>query len=373
MYTKTYFAFFALAATIFFTSCKEKEVVKKPEIEPSLKEKFSKDFYIGAALSQQQILGLDSMATKLIEQQFNSITPENCMKSVNIHPKKDSLVFEVTDKYVELGEKNNMFIMGHTLVWHSQLAEWMQNIESGDSLSYEIKKHIDTIVSRYKGRVHGYDVVNEALNEDGSLRESVFFKKIGKEFLVQAFQQTAKNDPEAELYYNDYNLCQPEKRNGAVEIVKYLQENDAKIDGVGIQAHWGLESPELGEIEKSILAFSELGVKVMFTELDITVLPNPWDLVGAGVEQNFENNEKMNPYPKSLPDSVSVKLAERYKDIFNLFLKHKEKISRVTFWGVHDGQSWLNNWPIEGRTNYPLLFDTKYQPKIAYDALMKLN
>jgi endo-1,4-beta-xylanase len=196
---------------------------------------------------------------------------------------------------------------------------------------------------------------------------------LGEGYLETAFDLAATADPEAKLLYNDYNLCNPEKRAGLIRLVKRLQEKGIKIDGVGMQGHWGLTEPSLAEIEKSIKAYSELGVKVSITELDITVLPNPWDLEGAEIGQNFENNETMNPYPDELPDSVKIQLAQRYKGIFRLFLKHKDKIDRVTFWGINDANSWLNNWPVRGRTNYPLLFDREYQPKKAYDSVLSLK
>jgi endo-1,4-beta-xylanase len=168
-------------------------------------------------------------------------------------------------------------------------------------------------------------------------------------------------------------LCQPAKRAGAIALIKNIQKDGTKIDGVGEQAHWTLTSPSLAEIEKTILDFSALGIKVAFSELDITVLPNPWDLKGADVNQKFEASEKMNPYSKGLPDSIQTQLAERYEAIFKLFLKHQDKISRVTFWGVNDGQSWLNDWPIKGRTNYPLLFDRDFKAKKAYNTVLGLK
>jgi endo-1,4-beta-xylanase len=156
-------------------------------------------------------------------------------------------------------------------------------------------------------------------------------------------------------------------------MIEKIQDKGIKIDGVGMQGHWNLKTPSIKDIEESIIAYSKLGLKVAITELDITVLPNPWDLVGAEVSQGFEGSEKMNPYAKGLPDSIQTKLAQRYRDIFKLFLKHKDKISRVTFWGVSDGQSWLNGWPIKGRTNYPLIFDRELKPKQAYDSIMALT
>lgn len=339
----------------------------------SLKDAYKKDFYIGTALSADQIEQKEAKTDALIRKEFNAITAENIMKSMFVHPAKDKYDFALTDKFVAYGKKNKMFIHGHTLIWHSQLAPWMAEIKDSTEMKVFMKDHITTIVSKYKGKIDSWDVVNEALNEDGTLRKSIFLNILGEQYLVDAFKLAAAADPKVDLYYNDYNNEEPAKREGTINLIKKIKAAGGKVDGVGIQAHWRLESPSLEEIEKSILAYSALGIKVAFTELDITVLPNPWDLKGADVNQNFEGSAKMNPYPESLPDSVQDKLAERYASIFKLFLKHKDKISRVTFWGVHDGQSWLNDWPIKGRTNYPLLFDAKLKPKKAYKSVIDLK
>lgn len=361
------------AAACLFTNCKEEPgstATAMATSEVALKTTYADDFFIGAAISGRQINGANPKAMEVLLREFNSITAENNMKWMYIHPEEATFNFETADKFVELGESHNMQVVGHTLVWHSQLANWMKQIDNKEEMARQLDKHIETIVSRYKGRVDGWDVVNEALNEDGSLRESVFLKVMGEAYLLRAFQKAAEVDPEAELYYNDYNLCQPAKRAGCIRMIKSLQEQGAKIDGIGIQAHWKLDRPSIEEIEKSILEYSALGLKVMFTELDLSVLPNPWDLQGADVDQNFENSPFMNPYTEALPDSVALAQAERYADIFGLFLKHRDKITRVTFWGIHDGQSWLNNWPIRGRTNYPLLFDRNFEKKQAYEGVV---
>ncbi|HEA23484.1 hypothetical protein LCGC14_1063590 [marine sediment metagenome] len=369
--------FFALF--LQFTNCSDKPDKTEnstPPVTPSLKTTYSKDFTIGAAINEAIILQKDTLALKVLKRDFSSITPENIMKWEEIHPVADTFNFDLSDKFVALGEENEMEIIGHTLVWHSQIGPWMNTLTDSTIMAKYIKEHINTVAGRYKGKIHGWDVVNEALNEDGSLRESVFLKVMGDGYLPLAFKQAAEADPEAELYYNDYNMWKPEKREGAVRLVKLVQESGARISGVGMQGHWGLEEPDLAEVEKSILAYAALGVKVMITELDITVLPNPWDMEGAEVSQNFrefEGDEKMNPYASGLPDSVQLKLANRYTDIFKLFLKHKDKISRVTFWGVGDANSWLNGWPIRGRTNYPLLFDREYNRKNIYDSVIGLK
>lgn len=343
--------------------------------KPSLKNAFSEDFTIGAAINEAQITGEDTAAVRLLKTEFNSITPENIMKWVEIHPAPDTFNFDLPDKFVAFGEKNDMEIIGHTLVWHSQLGNWMKEVSDSMVMANYMKDHINKVAGRYKGRIDGWDVVNEALNNDGTLRESVFLNVVGEGYLPFAFKQAAEADPDAELYYNDYSMWLPEKREGALRLIKKIQDSGARIDGVGMQAHWGLEKPDLKEVEKSILAYADLGVKVMITELDISVLPNPYD-EGADVSNNFkelEGDEEWNPYPDGLPDSVQVQLSKRYTDIFKLFLKHRAKISRVTFWGVTDGNSWLNYWPIRGRTNYPLLFDRAYRPKKIYDSIMALK
>jgi endo-1,4-beta-xylanase len=347
-------------------------VIKKTDKKASLKNSFKNYFLIGAAINAAQIEEKEPNAAILIPQQFNSITPENIMKCEVIHPQWDKYNFDLADKYVAYGKKNKMFIVGHTLVWHSQLSPFINNIQSSDSLMMFMTNHINTVAGRYAGKVNSWDVVNEALNEDGTLRKSIFLEKLGEDYLRKAFELAAKADPKAELYYNDYNIEQPKKRAGAIKLIKKIQASGTKIDGVGIQAHWSINGPPLQDIENSIIEFSALGLKISFTELDLTVLPNPWDLKGADVNQNFEGSPFMNPYLNGLPDSLQRKLAKGYEDLFKLFIKYKNKIERVTFWGVNDGQSWLNGWPIKGRTNYPLLFDSNFKPKLAYKKVMAL-
>ena len=341
----------------------------------SLSDRYKDLFHLGAAINEDIILGKDLQSKNIVTSEFNSITPENSLKWMFLQPFPNKFNFGAADKYVELGIKNNMHIVGHALVWHNQLADFMKTTRSRSEFKKHVENHINTVVSRYKGKIDTWDVVNEAFNENGSLRQSVFKKQMGENYIEDVFKLAETADPDADLIYNDYNLYKPAKRAGVLKMVKKLQENGTKINAIGVQAHWRLNSPSLKEIEQIILDISDLGVEVMFTELDVTVLPNPWELVGAEVTQNFskfEGDPKMDPYPKALPKSVEKQLAKRYEDIFKLFIKHQDKISRVTFWGVMDKHSWLNDWPIKGRTNYPLLFDRNYQPKKAYNKLINL-
>ena len=348
--------------TLFF-SC---SVSKNNASSTNLKDAYKNSFLIGAALNVAQIEEKDPGAAKLISQEFNALTPENVMKCEIIHPSWDNYNFELADKLIAYGQKNHIPVMGHTLIWHSQLSEFIHKIKSPDSLKLFFENHITTIASRYDGKIYSWDVVNEALNEDGSMRNSIFLQKLGPDYVVEAFKLAQKAAPNTELYYNDYNIEQPQKRAGAIALIKKIQAAGVRIDGVGIQGHWKVNKVPFKEIEESILAFSKLGIKVMFTELDLTVLPNPWDTNTADVNMKAENNAYYNPYPNGLPDSVQQMLTKDYTQLFTLFQKHKKLVTRVTFWGVNDSQSWLNNWPIFGRTNYPLLFDRNLKPKEAY-------
>ena len=333
---------------------------------PSLKEVFKKDFVMGTAVNTGQIEEKDPAAAALIEAQFNGLTPENIMKCEIIHPEWDRYDFTLADKLVDYGKKINAPVYGHTLIWHSQLSPFIRKIQSTDSFRTFFTNHITTIAARYDGKLKSWDVVNEALNEDGTLRKSVFLEKLGEDYIVEAFRLAQKAAPNTELYYNDYNIEQPKKRAGAIAIIKKIQAAGVRIDGVGIQGHWRSYKVPMKDIEESIKEFAALGIKVHFTELDLGVLPNPWDNDAADVNMKAEYSAKMNPYAAGLPDSVSTQLAQSYADLFRLFLKYKKEIARITFWGVNDGQSWLNGWPIRGRTNYPLLFDRNNKPKDAF-------
>lgn len=366
-------SFFLIGLTLFW-NCKEQKSANPPQEQVSVKSAYASNFHIGAALNKNQILEKDSLVTQLIAREFSSITAENIMKSMHIHPEKEVYDFKIPDAFVAFGEKYNMHIQGHTLIWHSQLSPFFSEIKDSTGMVEAMTKHIQTIVNRYKGKIDAWDVLNEALNDDGTLRESVFYKVLGEDYIALAFKLSAEADPEAELFYNDYSMTNPEKRAGAIKMIKNLQSQGVKIDGIGMQGHWGLKTPSLAEIEKSITDYAALGLKVDITELDISVIPMPWDFSGADVNVKFESDDPtMNPYPDGLPEVIQKELAQRYQDIFKLFLKHEDKINRVTFWGVNDGDSWKNDWPIKGRTDYPLLFNRKNQPKEAYYRILDLK
>lgn len=353
-------------------------IIKQSEKPPTtLKDAFDGKFYIGAALNSNQINKRDEPSMEVLKNHFNSIVAENVMKSGMIQVREGEFNFSEADKFVELGLKYNFHIIGHTLIWHSQAPSWFFTDKDGNDVSPEelakrMETHIKTVVGRYKGKVDGWDVVNEAIMDDGSWRESKFYKILGEDFIKLAFQYTHEADPDAALYYNDYSMANPGKREGVVKMVKGLQAQGIKIDGIGMQGHVGLSHPAIEEFEKSILAFADLGVTVMITELDMSVLPSPRRDMGAEVSTNIEYQQSLNPYTEGLPDAVQEESNARYLEFFKLFLDHHDKISRVTFWGINDGHSWKNGWPVRGRTDYPLLFNRNNTPKSVVSDIIQL-
>lgn len=354
----------ALLIAAFVAACgNQKATVVE---EPSLKDAVGDKFLMGVALNVNQSSGVDTSSIKLVKQHFNSIVAENCMKCEVIHPEEDRYDFTLADQFVSFGEKNGMAVIGHCLIWHSQLAPWFCVDEKGNNVTPEVlkqrmKDHITTIVTRYKGRIKGWDVVNEAILEDGSYRKSKFYEILGEEFIPFAFQYAHEADPDAELYYNDYAMNMPGKREGVVKLVSSLKEKGIRIDAVGMQGHMGMDYPDINEFEQSIVAFAGTGVKVMVTEWDMSALPTVKQ--SANISDTVAYQKMLNPYPETLPDSVSKAWNNRMKQFFGLFEKHADVISRVTAWGVSDSDSWKNDFPVKGRHDYPLLFDRNYQPK----------
>jgi endo-1,4-beta-xylanase len=342
----------------------------------SLKDAYRGDFLIGAAINTAQITGQDSRGDALIEAQFSSISPENAFKWENVHPQPGVYAFDLPDQYVAFGEKHHMFIVGHCLVWHNQVPAWVFRDDKGNFVDREtllkrMRDHIQTVVGRYKGRIQSWDVVNEALNEDGTLRQSPWLKIIGEDYIAKAFQYAHEADPQAQLTYNDYNLENEAKRKGALALIAKLKAQGVLVTSVGLQGHDTFTWPAIEDEDAAISAFAKLGVKVAITELDIDVLPRNSEMFGAEVSLKIRQDPKLNPYTNGLPPSAQRELAKRYAGLFNVYLKHRDAVCRVTFWGVTDGDSWLNNWPVKGRASYPLLFDRGGEPKPAFQAVVQ--
>jgi endo-1,4-beta-xylanase len=367
----------ACAALALLAACSHAPAPGRPAPSAAtLKDAFAGAFLVGAALNQFQFSGADTAGARLVAQQFNSISPENALKWEWVHPRLGAYNFAPADRHVSFGEQHRMFIVGHTLVWHNQTPSWIFNDSAGhpvsrDTLIARMRDHIFTVVGRYRGRVGGWDVVNEALDDEGGMRRTPWDTIIGDDYVAMAFRFAHEADPGAELYYNDYSIENAAKRRGVVALIGRLQGGGVPVTGVGIQGHYRLDWPSPEQLDTAIAAFAALGVKVMITELDVDVLPPAVRQTGADVALHAAARPELNPWPAALPDSMQQVLARRYAELFEVFLQHVGEISRVTFWGVTDAGSWKNNWPVPGRTNYPLLFDRQGKPKPAFDAVLR--
>ncbi len=343
----------------------------------TLQETLGKHFLIGAAVNTDLAAGKDPAAEAVVKEQFNQVVAENCMKGEVNHPEVNRFDFTDGDRLADWAQKNGKTLIGHCLIWHSQPPKWMFTDSDGKLVSREVLigrmyNHIMSVVSHYKGKVKGWDVVNEAIEDDGSYRQSLYYKIIGPEFIELAFRFAHEADPNVELYYNDYSTSMPAKREAICKLVRSLKAKGLRIDAVGMQSHHGFNYPDFAEYEKSIEAFAAEGVKVMLTELDINMLPNPEGFGGAEISQKYELQKKYNPYVNGLDKKAQKLFNQRYLDLFKIVERHKDVITRVTFWGVNDAHSWLNGWPIPGRTNYPLLFDRDNQMKPVTKDIMNL-
>lgn len=348
------------------------------ESPATLRSVFADDFLVGVALGSYQVNGRVPKAEEVAAKQFSAITPENEFKWQALHPAPGRYEFKSADVFANFAKAHDMKLIGHTLVWHSQTPDWVFKGDDGkpatrEQLLERMREHIRTVADRYKDSVKGWDVVNEALSDGGPdlLRDSPWRRIIGDDFLDHAFRFAREAAPNAELYYNDYGLEDPRKRRNCVTLLKGMIARGVPITGVGTQSHFSLDRPALSEVEKTIQELSALGLKVMVTELDVDELPARGGFGNADINRREQADPALDPYKAGLPDEVQQKLAKRYAELFDVFLRHRKSVTRVTLWGLNDGFSWLNHFPIRGRTNHALLIDRAMLPKPAFFAVLK--
>lgn len=335
--------------------------------EKGLKDYYKDYFPIGVAVSPQVLSAGPS--AEMIRKHFNSITAENVMKMGPIHPEENRYDWAPADEIVNFAQANGMKMRGHTLCWHNQTPDWLFKDASGNDVSKEVllkrlKDHITAVVTRYKGKIYAWDVVNEAIDDkdDVVYRPSPWFNIIGEEYIAKAFQYAHEADPNALLFYNDYNTESPVKRDKIMKMIKALKDAGVPIHGVGLQGHWSIYSPTAKAIEESIIAYSSLGLKLQITELDVSVYQS---------EQG--RRDKRPDEQDTFTPEMEQKQVELYSSAFRIFRDHKNVITGVTFWNVSDRRSWLDNFPVGGRKNYPLLFDQNLNPKRAYQEVINFK
>jgi len=330
-----------------------------------LKDYYKKYFAIGVAVRPSDLKNHEE--SSLILNEFNSITPENAMKMGPIHPSENRYFWRDADEIVDFAVRNKIKARGHALCWHAQTPPWLFTDSLGNQVTKEVllqrlKKHIQTVVSRYKGKIYAWDVVNEAIADDTTfLRQSKWFKITGEDFIEKAFEYAHEADPKAILFYNDYNTEIASKRDKIYRLLKKLRDKGVPVHGVGLQAHWSISSPSREELEKSIEMFSSLGLQVQFTELDISVYS------GRQGGQLIQGQRRQMETP-AFTAEMEQKQLEKYKMVFEVFRKYRKNVTGVTFWNLSDKYSWLDG---RGRKNYPLLFDSNLKPKKAYWEVVK--
>jgi endo-1,4-beta-xylanase len=338
----------------------------------TLRHAASGRFLIGAALASRQID--DPGLAALVAEQFDCLTAENEFKPRSLQPQPGRFNFTAADRIVDFARRRRMKVVGHTLCWHGQTPPWMFRGEGGkplprDEAMRNLKGHIDAVVGHFKGKVVGWDVVNEALSDakDTYLRDTPARRAIGDDYLVRAFEFAHAADPDAELYYNDYGNESPEKREKTLRLIRELKAKGVRLDAVGIQSHLRLDEPDAADrLDRAIAAYGALGVHVVISELDVDVLPRR----ARGADVAAHERGGADPYPRGLPAEVAEAQARFYGRIFRVILKHPGVVTRVTLWGTHDGTSWLNFWPMFRRTNHPLLWDRALKPKPALGAVL---
>ena len=329
-----------------------------------LKDYYKNYFPIGVAVNPRMMEAGEE--ADLIKAQFSSMTPENAMKMGPIHPEENRYNWEPADKIAEFAEKNGLLLRGHTLCWHNQTPNWFfkkgDKIVTKEELLARMKTHITDVVTRYKGKIYAWDVVNEAVLDGGDkiYRESEFYKILGEEYIERAFEYAHAADPNAKLFYNDYNTENASKRERIYQLLKKLKAKGVPINGVGLQGHWSIFEPTAAELEESINKFASLGLEIQFTEVDVSVHPKRHD----------RSNEPFRGISEFTTD-METKHAAHYKMLFEVFRKHKDRITGITFWNLSDKSSWLDNFPIKGRKDFPLLFDKDFKPKKAFWEVIK--
>jgi endo-1,4-beta-xylanase len=344
---------------------------------PTLKDAYSYDFQVGCCIATPLKQAYPPQELDLIARQFDVATPENCMKPAEIHPSENTFTFENADEFVRFCQEHYIAIHGHTLVWHSQTPDWFfkdgDKSASRDLLLRRMHDHIFAEVGRYKGKVRSWDVVNEAIDDNGPnlYRNSKWHQIIGDDFIEQAFRFAHEADPNAELQYNDYSIESGEKFQKALTLLKGLKERGVPIASVGIQGHWIIDQIPYANIENAIVQFQRLGLKVNITELDMDALGRTYP--GADINGATRSTRTTQPATRpalNLP-ALFKREADQYAKLFAIFHKHRDAIEYVVIWGADDGHSWLNRFGGR-RINYAVLFDRALQPKPAFFSVVNV-
>ena len=336
----------------------------------SLAEAYRDYWYTGVSVNQWEVEGDQESHWDVITKNFNWVVAENCMKCEVIHPQEGVYDFTLADKFVDKAKAAGLKVQGHCLIWHSQCAPWFHFDKDGKLVSREelkkrMREHIYTIVSHFKGRIDAWDVCNECFEDDGSPRKSLFWQILGTDYIPLAFQYAHEADPNVQLFYNDYSMNKPTKVEGVANFFRPLIEQGLPVTAIGMQGHMILEDAKelLPQYDHSIKTIAALGVPTFFSELDLSVLPNPYGFSGANVSDRFTYTPEKDPFKDGLTKEKETEINQYWVDFYKMLIPHKDNILRVNFWCLNDANSWRNDFPIQGRSDYAPLYDRQNQPK----------
>ena len=336
----------------------------------SLAEAYRDYWYTGVSVNQWEVEGDQESHWDVITKNFNWVVAENCMKCEVIHPQEGVYDFTLADKFVDKAKAAGLKVQGHCLIWHSQCAPWFHFDKDGKLVSREelkkrMREHIYTIVSHFKGRIDAWDVCNECFEDDGSPRKSLFWQILGTAYIPLAFQYAHEADPNVQLFYNDYSMNKPTKVEGVANFFRPLIEQGLPVTAIGMQGHMILEDAKelLPQYDHSIKTIAALGVPTFFSELDLSVLPNPYGFSGANVSDRFTYTPEKDPFKDGLTKEKEAEINQYWVDFYKMLIPHKDNILRVNFWCLNDANSWRNDFPIQGRSDYATLYDRQNQPK----------
>ena len=340
-----------------------------PAADKGLKDYYQNYFPVGVAVGEGNLTNPAEAA--FILRQFNSLTPENAMKMGPIHPTQNRYDWQAADAIVAFAQAHHLRVRGHNLCWHEQTPKWLfvsanGNRVSRDTLLRRLHQHIDAVVGRYRGKLYAWDVVNEAIADDSTqfLRNSDWHQICGPDFIAEAFRYAHAADPTAVLFYNDYNTERPEKRARVYRLLKQLVDAGVPVGGVGLQGHWSLYEPSEVELRATIERFAGLGLQVQITELDVSVYP--WEK-----ERRAKRPGESDAYTPAMQQQQTA----QYSLFFQVFRAEARArhLTGVTFWNISDQHTWLDDYPVAGRKNHPLLFDEQLRPKAAYRAVVQFR
>lgn len=388
---------FSLAAALLASCGGAQKANDQADATDSFYKAYEDCWYTGVSVNQWEVAADNKMAEgrdytgmvsadqtsnwDKITQNFNWLVAENCMKSEVVHPERNRYDFTLADQFVDKAKAAGMKVLGHCLIWHSQCPRWFHYNEDGslvsaDTLKAYMKEHITNVVNHFKGRVDAWDVCNECFEDDGSFRNSPFYQILGEEFIPLAFQYAYEADSTIELFYNDFSMNKATKVEAVCNFFKPLIEGGLKVSAICMQGHIILEDGAetiINQYDHSIRCIEALGVKTGFSELDLSILPNPYGFSGANISDKFAYRPEMDPYKDGLPAEIQAKADDFWCGFYKMLLKHKGSIQRVGFWCFNDANSWRNDFPIRGRSDYATLFDRNSKPKPTIQKLIDLR